>query len=89
MAIYSVEEQQAVWLFASESEAKAFDNERADDHRWSRVSLFRGRPFRSANSNRPTEPGPGQERCRRIQRHCHKWGQAYEAWNKAAGYAKA
>jgi hypothetical protein len=89
MSIFRVNEQQAVWLFASRDEALAFDRSRADEHRWSEVELFDGRPFSSRDADRPTEPGPGQERCRRIQRHCRRWLQAYDAWNKAGGLSSA
>jgi hypothetical protein len=81
--IYSVEEQQAIWLFANKKEAQSFDNKRAEDHRWSRVSLFRGRPFNSTDANRPTEPGPGQDGCKRIMRHCHEWWRSRDAWWEA------
>ncbi len=82
-SIYSVEEEQAVWLFANEKEAVAFDSERAEDHRWSEVALFKGRTFSSADPNRPTEPGPGQEGCERIQKHCREWWRSHDAWWKA------
>jgi hypothetical protein len=89
MSIFCVYEQQAVWLFASKNEALDFNRSRSEEHRWSKVSPFDGRPFSPRDSNRPTEPGPGQERCRRIQRHCRKWWQAYDAWNKAGGLSNS
>jgi hypothetical protein len=79
--IYVVEEQQATWLFASLSEAIAFDNKRRDEHRHSVVtSLSTKHSFNTETPDCPMDFGPGQEKCKRIQRHIKRWWKARDAW---------
>jgi len=80
--IYVVEEQQATWLFASLKEALAFDRQRADEYRYSEVRQYQhaSHKFDPQFADVPLEFGPGQQRCKRLQRRIHQWWQAREAW---------
>ena len=97
--IYVVEEQQATWLFASLSEAQAFDDKRWDDHRYSVVMPFsmerhRFDPYHPSRPMGrrfvpccPLDFGPGQKNCKRIKRKIHQWWKArYEWWIHSANY---
>ncbi len=80
--IYVVEEQQATWLFASLTEALAFDCQRADEHRYSLVREYQENlhGFDPQTPDVPLEFGPGQERCKRLQRKVHHWWKSRDAW---------
>jgi hypothetical protein len=80
--IYVVEEQQATWLFASLTEAQAFDNKRWDYHRYSVVMPFdqKRHAFDFNVPDCPLDFGPGQKNCRRIQRKVSQWWKARDAW---------
>ena len=79
--IYVVEEQQATWVFASLREAKAFDNKRASERRYSFVGEYQERHnFDPQAPDCPLDFGPGQENCKRIQRKVKHWWKARDAW---------
>ena len=80
--IYVVEEQQATWLFASLAEAESFDRQRADEYRYSVVKEYQDKlmKFDPQVPDVPLEFGPGQERCRRIQRKVRRWWKSRDAW---------
>ena len=78
---YVVEEQQALWLFASIEEAMAFDRQRTCDYRYSQVREYReSDQFDPSNPDWPLELGPGQDNCKRLQRKVHRWWKARDAW---------
>ena len=91
--IYVVEEQQADWLFASLSEAQAFDTARADEHRYAEVVPYDHKRH-TFNLSMPLgtnhtclEFGPGQDKCKRVRRKIHQWWKARdEWWNHSTNY---
>ena len=82
MSVYVVEEQQATWLFASLTEALAFDRQRADEYRCSLVREYQENlhGFDPKCPDVPLEFGLGQDRCKRIQRKVNRWWKARDAW---------
>lgn len=87
--MFVVELQQADYLFASETEAEAFASEYREhllDQCPNASVLIRPVPlglqhrFRAEFADTPLEAGPGQQRCRRIQRHVHRWWRERDAW---------
>ena len=84
--IYVVEEQSVSWLFASKTEAEAFDSSRYDRHRYSRVvPLGEQHRFNPEDPDCSLEVGPNQQKCRRILRHVNRWWKARDAWWASLG----
>jgi hypothetical protein len=89
--MYVVETQRADFLFACPSAAESF----AASERRKLSDLCPGMgpapidvvPMSSLhrfNPDCPLEAGPGQESCRRVRRHVHRWWAERDAWWAAA-----
>jgi hypothetical protein len=92
--MYIVETQRADYLFACPSAAESFAA--SERRHWSEQCPDMGRApidpvpmtsrhrFDQANPDCPLEAGPGQESCRRVQRHVRRWWAERDAWWAAA-----
>jgi hypothetical protein len=89
--MFVVETQQANYLFACPGAAEAFAA--SQRRHWAEMCPGIGRVpiqpvplapchrFSTANADRPLEPGSdSDERCRRVQRHVHRWWAERDRW---------
>ncbi len=90
MTLLVVETQSADYLFHCPSAAASFA--RQERQRWINSCPPMGTPpifpvpmgsqhrFRTDFADTPLEAGPGQDRCRRVQRHVRRWWADRDAW---------